>query len=174
MILSPMNHNIGGDLPSRSDNALVSSLNADGKQGLGSYGIRTGDGGGSGGFGGAARGGVGGGGYASRNRPDEFLGDEGFAVADGSDVLSEFFFSHLRCDQPTRLRGRVLMEMEPHRFCDAPLILKVAIQDIQPYSVLVSWQTREHSGLHGYHVVYRSMEDGGDANVVSQNFILQS
>lgn len=88
----------------------------------------------------------------AKSRQSEFLGDEGFEDA-------EFFSTHLRCDQPAKLRGRILMEMEPHRFCDAPLILKVAIQDVQPYSVLVSWQTREHSGLHGYHVVYRSMEE---------------
>lgn len=142
MILPPMNHHGNGHLPSRSDSGSnMGSLNA-----IGKTGIRLADG------------------DAKRNR--EFLGDERFAVADGTGA-SEFFSSHLRCDQPAKLRGRILMEMEPHRFCDAPLILKVAIQDIQPYSVHVSWQTREHSGLHGYHVVYRSMEDGGDSNEVS-------
>lgn len=48
--------------------------------------------------------------------------------------------------------------MEPQDFCDAPLIMKVAIQDIQPYSVLVSWQSREHSGLSGYQVIYQSLD----------------
>jgi hypothetical protein len=48
--------------------------------------------------------------------------------------------------------------MEPQDFCDAPLIMKLAIQDIQPYSVLVSWQSREHSGLNGYQVIYHSLE----------------
>lgn len=48
--------------------------------------------------------------------------------------------------------------MEPQDFCDAPLIMKLAIQDIQPYSVLVSWQSREHSGLSGYQVIYHSLE----------------
>lgn len=146
-----MNHNIGGDLLGRSDNALVSSspgLDAKQSHGISSGGIRLPASSSEGGF-------------ATRNRPDEFLGDEGFGVADGNDV-SGFFSSHLRCDQPTGLAGKGLLEMEPHRFCDAPLILKVAIQDIQPYSVLVSWQTREHSGLHGYHVVYRPVAEQED------------
>jgi hypothetical protein len=34
----------------------------------------------------------------------------------------------------------------------------LAIQDIQPYSVLVSWQSRDHSGLSGYQVIYHSLE----------------
>lgn len=99
---------------------------------------------------------------------DDLLGDEGFL----ENTESEFYASHLRCDQPASLRGRILMEMEPHRFCDAPLILKVAIQDIQPYAVHVSWQTREHSGLHGYHVVYRSME-GAFSTEVSDIILLE-
>ena len=66
--------------------------------------------------------------------------------------------NYLRCEQPTQLRGRIFLDMEPQQFCDMPLIVKLAIQDIQPYSVLVSWQSREHSGLHGYRVVYRSLD----------------
>lgn len=100
---------------------------------------------------------------------EELLGDEGFPY--GSD--SEFYASHLQCDQPASLQGNILMDMEPHRFCDAPLILKVAIQDIQPYAVHVSWQTREHSGLHGYHVVYRSME-GDYSHEVSETYSIRS
>lgn len=59
--------------------------------------------------------------------------------------------------------------MEPQAFCDIPLILKLAIQDIQPYSVLVSWQSREHSGLHGYQIIYHSL-DGVD-EVISDNLM---
>lgn len=55
--------------------------------------------------------------------------------------------------------------MEPKQFCDDPLILKIAIQDIQPYSVLVSWQSREHSGLHGYQVVYRSDDTSSEVRL---------
>lgn len=69
--------------------------------------------------------------------------------------------NYLRCEQPHELRGKIFTKMEPQQFCDAPLILKLAIQDIQPYSVLVSWQSREHSGLHGYQIVYHSL-DGVD------------
>ena len=90
------------------------------------------------------------------NADIEFLGDEQQHQQQSDEV--SFFSSHLRCDQPESLRGRVLMQMEPHRFCDAPLILKMAIQDVQPYAVHVSWNTREQSGLHGYHVVYRTVD----------------
>lgn len=66
--------------------------------------------------------------------------------------------SQLHCNQPETLKGKDFLKMEPQDFCDAPLIMKLAIQDIQPYSVLVSWQSREHSGLSGYQVIYHSLE----------------
>lgn len=66
--------------------------------------------------------------------------------------------SQLNCNQPETLKGKDFLKMEPQDFCDAPLIMKLAIQDIQPYSVLVSWQSREHSGLSGYQVIYHSLE----------------
>ncbi|CRL04742.1 CLUMA_CG017802, isoform A [Clunio marinus] len=66
--------------------------------------------------------------------------------------------SQLNCNQPETLKGKDFLKMEPQDFCDAPLIMKLAIQDIQPYSVLVSWQSREHSGLNGYQVIYHSLE----------------
>jgi hypothetical protein len=66
--------------------------------------------------------------------------------------------SQLNCNQPETLKGKDFLKMEPQDFCDAPLIMKLAIQDIQTYSVLVSWQSREHSGLSGYQVIYHSLE----------------
>lgn len=74
--------------------------------------------------------------------------------------------NYLRCEHPAELRGKVFAKMEPQQFCDAPLIPKIAIQDIQPYSVVVSWQSREHLGLNGYEIVYHAM-DGIDADEVS-------
>lgn len=65
----------------------------------------------------------------------------------------------LRCQQPPELRGLVFLELDPHAFCSAPLVLKLAIQDIQPFSVLVSWQSRNHSGIRGYQVAYHAMEN---------------
>lgn len=65
----------------------------------------------------------------------------------------------LRCEQPPELRGLVFLDLEPRAFCSAPLILKLAIQDIQPYSVLVSWQSRNHSGLFGYQVAYHAVDN---------------
>lgn len=73
----------------------------------------------------------------------------------------------LRCEHPKDLQGKVFTEMEPHEFCDMPLILKLAIQDIQPYSVLVSWQSREFSGLHGYRITYESVDLFDEVSVVS-------
>ncbi|XP_055526393.1 protein artichoke [Wyeomyia smithii] len=67
-------------------------------------------------------------------------------------------YDNVRCEQPPEVQGKNLLTMEPQEFCDTPLILKIAIQDIQPYSVLVSWQSREHSGLHGYHVIFHSLD----------------
>ncbi|XP_076294700.1 uncharacterized protein LOC143215946 isoform X2 [Lasioglossum baleicum] len=63
----------------------------------------------------------------------------------------------LRCEQPQELKGQVFVDLDPHAFCSTPLVLKIAIQDIQPFSVLVSWQSRNHSGLHGYQVAYHSL-----------------
>jgi hypothetical protein len=63
----------------------------------------------------------------------------------------------LKCEQPPELRGLVFLDLDPHAFCSTPLVLKLAIQDIQPFSVLVSWQSRNHSGLHGYQVAYHSL-----------------
>ncbi|XP_058063169.1 toll-like receptor 6 [Anopheles bellator] len=67
-------------------------------------------------------------------------------------------YDAVRCEQPPEVQGKRLLAMEPQEFCDVPLILKIAIQDIQPYSVLVSWQSREHSGLHGFHIIYHSLD----------------
>ncbi|XP_012157480.1 uncharacterized protein LOC101458689 [Ceratitis capitata] len=70
--------------------------------------------------------------------------------------------NYLRCEHPVDLRGKVFAKMEPQQFCDAPLIPKIAIQDIQPYSVVVSWLSREHLGLTGYEIVYYATTDGID------------
>ncbi|XP_075158088.1 uncharacterized protein LOC142231362 [Haematobia irritans] len=74
--------------------------------------------------------------------------------------------NYLRCEHPAELRGKIFAKMEPQQFCDAPLIPKIAIQDIQPYSVIVSWQSREHLGLSGYEIVYHAIADGNSANSV--------
>lgn len=71
--------------------------------------------------------------------------------------------NYLRCEHPAELRGKIFAKMEPQQFCDAPLIPKIAIQDIQPYSVIVSWQSREHLGLNGYEIVYHATSETGGA-----------
>ncbi|XP_050448932.1 protein artichoke-like [Cataglyphis hispanica] len=67
--------------------------------------------------------------------------------------------SLLRCEQPPELRGLVFLDLDPRAFCSAPLVLKLAIQDIQPFSVLVSWQSRNHSSLRGYQVAYHALDN---------------
>lgn len=64
----------------------------------------------------------------------------------------------LRCEYPPELRGLIFLDLEPLRFCTAPLVVKLAIQDIQTYSVVVSWQSRNHSGIHGYRVAYHALD----------------
>lgn len=64
----------------------------------------------------------------------------------------------LKCEHPAELRGRVFLDLDPEQFCDQPMVIKLGIQDIQPFSVLVSWQSRNHSGLHGYQVAYYSLD----------------
>lgn len=73
--------------------------------------------------------------------------------------------SHLKCEQPIALRGRIFTQLEPQDFCELPLIAKLAIQDVQPYSVMVSWQKRDHSGLNGFEVKYQQID--GDTEHVS-------
>lgn len=65
--------------------------------------------------------------------------------------------SSLRCEQPPELRGKLFLELDPPTFCTTPLVLKLAIQDIQPFSVVVSWQSRNHSGVYGYQVAYNAI-----------------
>ncbi|XP_065077398.1 protein artichoke [Ochlerotatus camptorhynchus] len=81
---------------------------------------------------------------------------------------------NVRCEQPVEVHGKSLLTMEPQEFCDIPLILKIAIQDIQPYSVLVSWQSREHSGLHGYHVIFHSLDTVEDIRGKTLNRLANS
>lgn len=71
----------------------------------------------------------------------------------------------LRCEQPPELRGLVFLDLDPNAFCSSPLVLKLAIQDIQPFSVLVSWQSRNHSGLHGYQVAYHALDNVDEVNI---------
>lgn len=93
-----------------------------------------------------------GGGGIGRNRG---TGSNGMGVNDAEDGL-------LRCEQPPELRGLVFLDLDPHAFCSAPLVLKVIIQDIQPFSLLVSWQSRNHTGLHGYQVAYHPLDNADE------------
>ncbi|KAJ2952069.1 hypothetical protein O0L34_g4333 [Tuta absoluta] len=62
--------------------------------------------------------------------------------------------SNLRCEHPEELHGFSFIELPSHKLCDMPIVIRVAIQDIQTYSVVVSWQSRNLTGLNGYKVAY--------------------
>ncbi len=84
----------------------------------------------------------------------------------------------LKCEQPPELRGRSFLELDPPIFCTTPLVLKLAIQDIQPFSVIVSWQSRNNSGVFGYKIVYNPISQVEYNTNVSKllrklNFILK-
>lgn len=64
----------------------------------------------------------------------------------------------LKCESPSEVRGFSFVELSPPEFCTIPLVPKLAIQDIQPFSIVVSWQSRNHSGFHGYDIIYTDLE----------------
>ncbi|CAG9795084.1 unnamed protein product [Diatraea saccharalis] len=68
---------------------------------------------------------------------------------------------NLRCEHPEDLRGYSFILLPSQKLCDVPLISRIAIQDIQTYSVVVSWQGRNQSGLSGYQVAYFSEQNPG-------------
>lgn len=60
----------------------------------------------------------------------------------------------MRCEHPEELHGYSFVELSSQKLCDVPIITRIAIQDIQTYSVVVSWQSRNLTGLNGYQVAY--------------------
>lgn len=62
--------------------------------------------------------------------------------------------SNLRCEHPDELHGYSFIELTSEKLCDTPIVVRIAIQDIQTYSVIVSWQSRNQTGLSGYQVAY--------------------
>ncbi|XP_011301867.1 chaoptin [Fopius arisanus] len=83
----------------------------------------------------------------SRERDKE----DGMGVSDGEGGL-------LRCQEPIELRGLVFLDLDPHSFCSEPLIVNLIIQDVRDSSVIILWQSRNHSGLHGYQVAYHDVD----------------
>lgn len=66
----------------------------------------------------------------------------------------------IKCETPLSLRGRPFATVTPEEFC--PLITEVTVNDIQQYSVNVSWQHREHTGLSGFEIFYQAIDGGVD------------
>lgn len=71
----------------------------------------------------------------------------------------------IKCEAPLSLRGRPFATVTPEEFC--PLITEVTIDDIQRYSVGVSWQHREHTGLSGFEIFYQAIDGSIDDEVSS-------
>lgn len=62
--------------------------------------------------------------------------------------------SNLRCEHPEDLHGYSYLSLTSQKLCNSPVVVRVAIQDIQTYSVVVTWQGRNQSGLNGFQVAY--------------------
>lgn len=71
----------------------------------------------------------------------------------------------IKCETPLSLRGRPMATVTTEEFC--PLITEVTIDDIQRYSVSVSWQHREHTGLSGFEIFYQAIDGSIDDVSVS-------
>lgn len=94
--------------------------------------------------------------------PRRVIGQESIELQPARDAEGKRFFENgtagfLRCAGELSIRLKYF-NRDIVMFSHFQLIMKLAIQDIQPYSVLVSWQSREHSGLSGYQVIYHSLE----------------
>ncbi|XP_043213494.1 uncharacterized protein LOC122377495 [Amphibalanus amphitrite] len=64
---------------------------------------------------------------------------------------------NVTCGSPENLRGQPLVDRSSAFFCPFPLVQKIAIQDIQPHSVVVSWQSRNASGVLGYRILHQRL-----------------
>lgn len=64
----------------------------------------------------------------------------------------------MKCEFPEEQRGKIFLDLETELLCEQPMVIRLGIQDIQPFSVFVSWQGRNRSGLYGYQVAYYSMD----------------
>ncbi|XP_071549840.1 uncharacterized protein [Panulirus ornatus] len=70
----------------------------------------------------------------------------------------------LACDMPKALNGQSFLLMSSSSFCPQPIILRVAIQDIQSQSFLVSWQATNSSAVYGFKVSFQIT--AGDGRVL--------
>lgn len=73
---------------------------------------------------------------------------------------------HLRCEKPQELRGLIFLDLDPHAFCSAPLVLEITIKNIQPYSLIVTWQSRNHTGLHSYQIAYHTVDNPDEVKFI--------
>ncbi|KAK8736052.1 hypothetical protein OTU49_005205 [Cherax quadricarinatus] len=66
----------------------------------------------------------------------------------------------ITCDLPETLRGQSFLLMLSSSFCPQPVILRLAIQDIQSQSLLVSWQASNTTSVYGFKVTYQAIDIG--------------
>lgn len=67
---------------------------------------------------------------------------------------------NIRCEYPVVLRGRPFNQVTQEEFC--PLITQVSVNEIQPYSAVVSWESRENTELSGFEIFYQALDGALD------------
>ncbi|XP_035710126.1 protein artichoke [Folsomia candida] len=72
--------------------------------------------------------------------------------SDGTQLQPNFI-----CERPDEFRGRGILDLDLDSFCSSPAIVKLAIQDVQPSSAIISWQGRNNSAMQGYMIGYHAL-----------------
>ncbi|ROT62626.1 Toll-like receptor 3 [Penaeus vannamei] len=70
----------------------------------------------------------------------------------------------VKCELPKALQGHSFLLLSSSAFCPQPLILRLAIQDIQSQSLLVSWQAANSTSIYGFKVSFQIT--AGDGRVL--------
>ncbi|XP_045107837.1 LOW QUALITY PROTEIN: protein artichoke-like [Portunus trituberculatus] len=85
----------------------------------------------------------------------------------------------LTCELPQGLEGRAFLLLPSSAFCPQPVVMRLAIQDIQSQSLLVSWQATNSSAVYGFKVTYRAADgsttqSSPSLSLGSRTFLLES
>ncbi|XP_063844773.1 protein artichoke-like [Scylla paramamosain] len=85
----------------------------------------------------------------------------------------------LTCHVPPALHERAFLLLPSSAFCPQPVVLRLAIQDIQSQSLLVSWQATNSSAVYGFKVTYRAADGSAtqsspSLSLASRTFLLEA
>ncbi|KAK7085438.1 hypothetical protein SK128_027135 [Halocaridina rubra] len=75
------------------------------------------------------------------------------------------------CDLPETLRSQSFLHLSASAFCPQPLILRLAIQDIQSQSLLVSWQAMNSSAVYGFKVTYQALDEEENSGIKEERHL---